>query len=75
MLTEHSRAYSYTSSGSGALLLTKVVLGNVRQVNGWNEVMSLPAGYNSVIVRSCLLWNLTDATIPFRSFLIGRADL
>ncbi|PPR03282.1 hypothetical protein CVT26_008116 [Gymnopilus dilepis] len=44
-----SASNNYTSSGSGALLLTKVVLGNVRQVNGWNEVMSLPAGYNSVV--------------------------
>jgi len=42
------RAYSYTSEGSGALLLTKVVLGNVRYVSGWMEVMSCPPGYNSV---------------------------
>ncbi|PPQ75888.1 hypothetical protein CVT26_000153 [Gymnopilus dilepis] len=44
-----NKAYSYTSGGSGALFLTKVVLGRVRQVNGWNEVMTLPAGYNSVV--------------------------
>ena len=42
------RAYSYTGEGSGALLLTKVVLGNVRYVSGWMEVMSCPPGYNSV---------------------------
>jgi len=42
------RAYSYTSNGSGALLLTKVVLGKVKYVSGWNEVMSCPSGYNSV---------------------------
>jgi len=42
------RAYSYTNNGSGALLLTKVVLGKVKYVSGWNEVMSCPLGYNSV---------------------------
>ncbi|KDR78415.1 hypothetical protein GALMADRAFT_245586 [Galerina marginata CBS 339.88] len=44
-----NKAYSYTNSGNGAMLLTKVVLGKVRQVNGWNEVMSCPAGFNSVV--------------------------
>ncbi|KAF8901076.1 hypothetical protein CPB84DRAFT_1778420 [Gymnopilus junonius] len=44
-----NKAYSYTSSGSGAMLLTKVILGKVRQVNGWNEVMSCPPGFNSVV--------------------------
>jgi hypothetical protein len=44
-----NKAYSYTGSGSGAMLLTKVVLGKVRQVNGWNEVMSCPPGFNSVV--------------------------
>ena len=43
-----SRAYSYTASGAGAMLLTKVVLGTVRKVNGWNEVMACPPGFNSV---------------------------
>ena len=30
------------------MLLTKVVLGTVRKVNGWNEVMACPPGFNSV---------------------------
>ena len=42
------RAYSYSANGSGALILTKVVLGNVYTVNGFAAVTSLPAGYNSV---------------------------
>jgi hypothetical protein len=44
-----NKAYSYTNNGSGALLLTKVVLGKVNNVSGWNEVMSCPSGYNSVV--------------------------
>ncbi|KAJ2924073.1 hypothetical protein H1R20_g13027, partial [Candolleomyces eurysporus] len=43
-----NKAYSYCKP-NGALLLNKVVLGRVRQVSGWNEVMSCPQGYNSVI--------------------------
>ncbi|RXW13129.1 hypothetical protein EST38_g12724 [Candolleomyces aberdarensis] len=42
------RAYSYCGP-TGALLLTKVVLGNIRTVNGWNEVMSCPPGNDSVV--------------------------
>ncbi|KAF8154072.1 hypothetical protein B0H34DRAFT_720180 [Crassisporium funariophilum] len=44
-----NKSYSYTRSGTGAIILTKVVLGKVRSVSGWNEVMSLPAGFNSVV--------------------------
>ncbi|KAJ2935867.1 hypothetical protein H1R20_g1226, partial [Candolleomyces eurysporus] len=40
--------YSYCGA-TGAMLLTKVVLGKVKQVNGWNEVMSCPPGFNSVV--------------------------
>ena len=39
---------SVLASGAGAMLLTKVVLGKVRQVNAFNEVMSCPPGFNSV---------------------------
>ncbi|PPQ90293.1 hypothetical protein CVT25_013118 [Psilocybe cyanescens] len=44
-----NKAFSYTGAGTGAVLLSKVVLGNVRAVNGWNEVMSCPPGFNSVV--------------------------
>jgi len=44
-----NKAYSYTGAGAGAMLLTKVVLGNIRKVTGWNEVMSCPPGFNSVV--------------------------
>uniref|UniRef100_A0A8H8CFW5 PARP catalytic domain-containing protein n=1 Tax=Psilocybe cubensis TaxID=181762 RepID=A0A8H8CFW5_PSICU len=44
-----NKAFSYTSNGTGAILLSKVVLGNVRTVNQWNEVMSCPPGFNSVV--------------------------
>ncbi|KAF6741308.1 hypothetical protein DFP72DRAFT_1117223, partial [Ephemerocybe angulata] len=43
-----NKAYSYCGA-SGAMLLTKVVLGKVRQVSGWNEVMACPPGFNSVV--------------------------
>ncbi|KAJ3505090.1 hypothetical protein NLJ89_g7599 [Agrocybe chaxingu] len=43
-----NKAYGFSGS-SGAVLLTKVVLGKVRTVNGWNEVMSCPPGFNSVV--------------------------
>jgi len=46
-----SRAYSYTASGAGGMLLTKVILGKIWEVNGWCEVSSCPPGFNSV----CLL--------------------
>ncbi|KAJ2935406.1 hypothetical protein H1R20_g1688, partial [Candolleomyces eurysporus] len=49
----------YTSSASGkaydfckedgALLLNKVVLGRVKQVNNWHDVKSCPPGYDSVV--------------------------
>ncbi|RXW18410.1 hypothetical protein EST38_g7444 [Candolleomyces aberdarensis] len=49
----------YTSSASGkaydfckedgALLLSKVVLGRVKQVNDWYDVTSCPPGYDSVV--------------------------
>ena len=42
------RAYSYSAQGSGAMILTKLVLGNVYNVDGFAAVTSCPAGYNSV---------------------------
>ncbi|PPQ63449.1 hypothetical protein CVT24_004981 [Panaeolus cyanescens] len=44
-----NKSYSYTGGGTGAVLLTKVILGKVRDVSGWNEVMSCPPGFNSVV--------------------------
>ncbi|KAJ3505088.1 hypothetical protein NLJ89_g7600 [Agrocybe chaxingu] len=44
-----NKAYSYSAGGTGAVLLTKVVLGKVRTVNAWNEVMSCPPGFHSVV--------------------------
>ncbi|KAF9477458.1 hypothetical protein BDN70DRAFT_881153 [Pholiota conissans] len=44
-----NKAYSYTSSGSGAIILTKVILGTVRKVSRWNEVMACPPGSHSVV--------------------------
>ncbi|KAF9561586.1 ADP-ribosylation [Agrocybe pediades] len=46
-----NKAYNYTSAsnGKGAMLLNKVILGKVRNVNNWNEVMSAPPGYDSVM--------------------------
>lgn len=43
-----NKAFSYCGAG-GSMLLTKVVLGKVRNVTAWNEVMSCPAGYDSVV--------------------------
>jgi len=42
-----NKAASY--SPNGAMLLTKMVLGRVRYVAQFNEVMSCPRGYNSVV--------------------------
>ena len=44
------RSYSFTQGGSGAILVTKVVLGKVRKVTAWNEVMNCPPGFDSVSV-------------------------
>ncbi|KAF8802255.1 hypothetical protein BYT27DRAFT_7197347 [Phlegmacium glaucopus] len=44
-----NKAYSYTDGGTGAIILTKVVLGTAYTVRGWNQVMACPAGYNSVV--------------------------
>ncbi|KAF5314278.1 hypothetical protein D9619_011841 [Psilocybe cf. subviscida] len=44
-----NKAYSYSGGGTGAMILTKVILGNPYNVTGWNQVMSCPAGYNSVV--------------------------
>jgi hypothetical protein len=44
-----NKSYSYTRAGSGAIILTKVVLGNVRNVAAWNEVMNCPSGFDSVV--------------------------
>jgi len=44
-----SKAYGYMR-GSGAMILTKVVLGKVYKVGTvWNRVSSCPSGYNSVV--------------------------
>ncbi|EAU87624.2 hypothetical protein CC1G_09721 [Coprinopsis cinerea okayama7 len=43
-----NKAFSFSNT-SGAVLVTKVVLGKVRTVSAWNEVMSCPTGYDSVI--------------------------
>ncbi|KAJ3519422.1 hypothetical protein NMY22_g13214 [Coprinellus aureogranulatus] len=43
-----NKAYSYCGTG-GAMLLTKVVLGKIKTVQNWNEVMSCPSGYDSVV--------------------------
>jgi len=42
-----NKASSYSTNG--AMLLTKVVLGKVRKVSAFNEVMSLPSGFDSVV--------------------------
>jgi len=42
-----NKAMSYSTNG--AMLVTKVVLGKVRTVSAFNEVMSLPPGFNSVV--------------------------
>ncbi|KAF8966937.1 hypothetical protein BDZ97DRAFT_1657074, partial [Flammula alnicola] len=47
-----NQAYSFTGGGTGAIILTKVILGNVRSVNRGNEVMSCPPGFNSVVYDS-----------------------
>ena len=62
------RAYSYSANGSGALILTKVVLGNVYNVNGFAAVTSLPAGYNSVSDHRLESWK----SFIFVSNTIGR---
>jgi len=47
-----SRAYSYATIGvgvgAGAMLLTKVVLGTIRKVNAFREVIACPPGFHSV---------------------------
>lgn len=43
-----NKAFSYCGSG-GSMLLTKVVMGNIKYVTSWNEVMSRPKGYDSVV--------------------------
>lgn len=42
------RAYGYTGGGTGAMLLTKVVMGRVYYTHYFNEVSSCPTGYDSV---------------------------
>ncbi|TFK20442.1 ADP-ribosylation [Coprinopsis marcescibilis] len=42
-----NKSFSYCGTG-GVMLLTKVVLGKVRNVTQWNEVMSCPPGFDSV---------------------------
>lgn len=44
-----NKSYSYTRGGTGAIILTKVVLGKVRNVAAWNEVMNCPPGFDSVV--------------------------
>jgi hypothetical protein len=44
-----NKAYNYTGgNGNGALLLTKVVLGNIKTVQAFAEVTSCPPGFDSV---------------------------
>ncbi|KAF9526066.1 hypothetical protein CPB83DRAFT_770963 [Crepidotus variabilis] len=44
-----NKAHSYSNHGNGALLLTKVVLGQVHSVTQFGEVSSCPAGKHSVV--------------------------
>jgi len=44
-----NKAYSYSNGGRGAIIVTKVVLGTAYEVSAFNEVMSCPRGYNSVV--------------------------
>ncbi|KJA13313.1 hypothetical protein HYPSUDRAFT_49917 [Hypholoma sublateritium FD-334 SS-4] len=44
-----NKAYSYTVGGARVMLLTKVILGKVRTVSAFNEVMSCPPGFHSVV--------------------------
>jgi len=44
-----NNAYGYSNGGTGAIILTKVVLGTVYNVTTVNEVMSCPPGHNSVV--------------------------
>ena len=55
-----ARSYNYTRNGTGAILLTKVVLGKVRNVAAWNEVMTCPPGFNSVRIYQALVPGYTN---------------
>ncbi|TEB30489.1 hypothetical protein FA13DRAFT_1689086 [Coprinellus micaceus] len=44
-----NKAYTYIKDGNGALILAKVVLGNIKLVSDWEEVKFCPPGYNSVV--------------------------
>lgn len=44
-----NKAWSYSSNGTGVMILNKVVLGRVYNATAFNQVMSLPSGYNSVV--------------------------
>jgi len=46
-----NKAYSYANGDAGALIVTKVVLGRVRKVNDFNEVMLCPPRFHSVVFK------------------------
>jgi hypothetical protein len=60
------RAYTYIKNGNGALILAKVVLGNIKLVSDWEEVKFCPPGYNSVRIFTPLF------IVPFLRQMIGR---
>ena len=57
------RSYSYTRNGTGAIILTKVVLGKVRNVSAWNEVMNCPPGFDSVSITFIQIYTKTYLVI------------
>ena len=62
-----ARSYSYTRNGTGAIILTKVVLGKIRNVAGWNEVMACPPGFDSVSIHRAFI-----QSYPKSFSLLGR---
>lgn len=61
------RSYNYTRGGTGAIILTKVILGKVRNVGAWNEVMTCPPGYNSVRIHQATIQSYAKTFL-----LLGR---
>ncbi|KAF8180857.1 hypothetical protein BJ912DRAFT_618886 [Pholiota molesta] len=58
-----NKAYNYTDSGRGAMIVSSVALGNVYNVSAFAEVKSCPVGFDSVVFDRGLNGSLNETVV------------
>ncbi|KAF9471480.1 ADP-ribosylation, partial [Pholiota conissans] len=61
--TASNKAYNYTESGRGAMIVSTVALGKVFNVSAFAEVKSCPVGFNSIVFDRGINGSLNETVV------------